>query len=493
MRRALLGLLRRSPLGIILALLALWFAFLTWETSWQPLPLPTRVLAPPNAQDRVLLFAPHEDDESISAAAYLYRAATVGAQVHVCLLTNGEGEELGAVFANRSLRLNPARFQRLGQVRQRETRRALAQVGVAPDNVIFLGYPNRGLDAMWSAGNWDYQNPYTSRFLKATSSPYPNSLTPHASFCGAQVMADLRAVINRVRPTRILTCHPADRHPDHWPSYGFVRLALDSIGCEPGGDWVRAVPVYTYLVHRSGWPLPYGSYPDEPLSPPAALEALAANRWLSFPVTPEELQLKRGMLATYRSQAAAFDLLIKSFVRTNELFAVLPELMPAETEEDADRAPAAAEAVGDSKALRKLPQADIAAVSCFVREQRVRVRIRLAAPPTGRTVTTALVNLPATGPQHLQALQISWVPGDPPAIVGATSHYRLPAGELPPILVLQRGRTLEVSIPRQVFTRCDRFNLDVLTRNAERTWDHALTRVYVLPPEETGQPPRPAL
>ena len=91
----------------LLVVLALWYVELSWQaglaTGLRSLPQ----LAAPGAGARVLVIAPHEDDEALGGAGLMSRAVANGAEVYVCLLTNGEGEELGAAWANKSLKLTP--------------------------------------------------------------------------------------------------------------------------------------------------------------------------------------------------------------------------------------------------------------------------------------------------------------------------------------------------------------------------------------------------
>lgn len=427
------------------------------------------------------MVAPHEDDECLGTGGYLVQARAAGAEAYVCLLTNGEGEELGAAWTNRSLRLTPARFMRLGQVRQQETLRALAQVGIPSDHVPFLGYPNLGLDSMFSAWHWDYQHPFASSYLRAVSSPYDNSYTPGASFCGASLVADLRSVLQMVHPTRAFTCHPADVHRDHWPAYAFVRLALDTIAQEPHGAWADNVPVHCYLVHRPGFPQPFGMSPESALAAPPALEAMSLNTWSALQLRPSDREAKRNMLSLYRSQGVAFDLLIHSFVRVNELFARIRKLEPIPRLEDAAPRPEEREPVGDLAPLRRQPGTDIAAVEAAADDAQVAIRIRLAGLPARSVKVSVVVHVPLVSAYHLQVLQMDYVRGEPVMLTGATSHWRLKADDLRGATGGGSGATVRLTMPRRLIGDCDRFSVTAVTYVGSRIRDHSMTRTYVLP------------
>jgi LmbE family N-acetylglucosaminyl deacetylase len=61
-------------------------------------------LAPPTAADRVLVVAPHPDDETLCCAGILQLALRAGAAVGVVWLTAGDSFEIDAMVAERTLR-----------------------------------------------------------------------------------------------------------------------------------------------------------------------------------------------------------------------------------------------------------------------------------------------------------------------------------------------------------------------------------------------------
>ncbi len=90
----------------------------------------------PLAARRLLVIAPHPDDEAIGAWG-LMRRRRVGASVRVIVVSDGAASHPG------SLRWPP---ERLATERRRETRRAMATLGLAPSAVRFLGLPDGVLD-----------------------------------------------------------------------------------------------------------------------------------------------------------------------------------------------------------------------------------------------------------------------------------------------------------------------------------------------------------
>jgi hypothetical protein len=190
------------------------------------------------------------------------------------------------------------------------------------------------------------------------------------------------------------------------------------------------------------------------------------------------------MLSLYRSQATAFDLLIRSFIRTNELFATIP-LLALGTAPPGDAArPLELEPVGDLAYLRRQPGADIAAVEAAATGAEVVLRVHLAQTPAARTTTSVLIAVPLTSAHHLQALQVDCTPGQPATLTAATSHWRLGAGDLGGVTALVAGNTVRVVIPLPAFDGCDRFSVTAVTVTGSRVRDHSMARTYHLPHQQ---------
>src|ERR1700722_16913490 len=74
--------------------------------------LPT--MPEPQRSDRVLVIAPHPDDESLCCAGILQRARANGAAVAVVWITAGDGFEFDAMLVEHSLWPRGAPSRRLG-------------------------------------------------------------------------------------------------------------------------------------------------------------------------------------------------------------------------------------------------------------------------------------------------------------------------------------------------------------------------------------------
>jgi len=327
----------------------------------------------PKPGEKVLIFAPHEDDETLGCGGCIQQAVRAGAKVKVVLMTNGEYPEIDVVLYEETLRPRPAAFVRLGYMRQQETLRAMRYLGVPSGAVTFLGYPNGYLDRMWSPAHWLPENPVRSVRTRAMRSPYRNSMTPGAIYCGQSLLRDVETVLRRDGPDIVITPHPNDIHVDHWPTYAFVRFALAELATQKE-DFAANCRVYTYLVHRDAWPAPRGYHPELELVPPAGLLAARQTDWRALWLTRGQIARKHKAIAFYRTQAGGFDRLLLSFARRDDLFG----LLPAHTWPAAPAVPnrlVVTDPTADLIAARRNPDADIGFVSLARQLDRMTVTV----------------------------------------------------------------------------------------------------------------------
>jgi LmbE family N-acetylglucosaminyl deacetylase len=359
----------------------------------------------------------------------------------------------------------------LGQIRRRESVRALQSIGVPQDHVIFLGYPNMGLRWMWSARYWSTQSLWQSPFTKTDHSPFDSILTPRAPFCGAAVLHDLETVMSRVQPRQVFVTHPADIHPDHWATYCFTRLALEELRSRSGKNWPRRCQLLTYLVHRRGWPSPWGYYPRLHLMPPPALVDLPINEWFTRELSREQTYTKSRMILSYRSQGPVFDLLLRAFARRNELFAVI--VAPATRRRQPDLSP---EPRGETEYLRQHPGADIVRVEVTAADPGPSVVVYTAAP-LARAELAVLCVAVAPAPGAVRASLVLYRPDRPVEASTASDDAGPETGVGDEVGASASGTSVRVSIPRSWTGPQHRFTVDVMTLAHGKIVDHAITRV----------------
>ena len=161
---------------------------------------------------RLLVVAPHPDDETIATALLIQQVKAAGGDVHVLLLTAGDNNPWPQRWLERRWHIGDVARRRWGRRRYVEVVAALKSLGVAESALRFLAWPDLGV---------------TDRLLR----------TPH------KAVSAIAAAIAEVRPSLIAFPALEDRHPDHSAAHILVRLALR--------NQTGAPRLWTYLVHGS--------------------------------------------------------------------------------------------------------------------------------------------------------------------------------------------------------------------------------------------------
>jgi LmbE family N-acetylglucosaminyl deacetylase len=204
-------------------------------------------MSAPTKQDRVLVVAPHCDDETVGCGGYLAMAAQAGAAVRVVEVTCGEGFSSAAQRLYGEKEVTLEEYLGLAETRKSECLAAVRELGLKPEQVSFLGYPDRGLGDMWLR-NWSAKQAYTSPYTGLSSRPFADAEKRKAAYCGRSVLDDLERVLEEFRPTVVLCPHPNDLHGDHWAVYCYTVGALYESGM------LNRVALRVYLVHQGSWP-----------------------------------------------------------------------------------------------------------------------------------------------------------------------------------------------------------------------------------------------
>lgn len=272
-------------------------------------PLPPMRL--PSASDRVLVIAPHPDDETLCCAGYLQRAVRAGAAVGVVWITAGDSFEFDAMLTERTLRPRLLGLEQLGQRRIAEGHDAAGLLGVPRANQFVLGFPDRDLSALLEHPQ---DAALRSRYTGASAVPYSDALRPGDPYTGTTLRMNLQEVINRFAPTIVLAPSLLDRHSDHSSS---GALALELLRARrPGAS------LYFWIVHAGlDWPAPQGLHRDRALWPPRRAAALA---WQQLPLDAAQEALKLTALRAHHTQMEVMSRFLNAFVRTNEIYAPAP-------------------------------------------------------------------------------------------------------------------------------------------------------------------------
>jgi LmbE family N-acetylglucosaminyl deacetylase len=219
----------------------------------------------PTRADRLLVLAPHPDDETLATGGLLQRAQAAGAEVRVLFVTDGENNPWAQRATERRWRIAGADRERWGERRRGEALAALACLGISPWQTAFLGFPDQGIHGLLLAGDED-------------------------------LAETLGGEIERFRPTLLVAPSLEDLHPDHSALAVFVRLALARLDAT-----LRPPRERQFIVHHDG-----------PLA--------VSGRGARLDLAPEECGRKRRAILCHASQLRLRRGALLSFAAAAELY-----------------------------------------------------------------------------------------------------------------------------------------------------------------------------
>ncbi|MBV8378943.1 MAG: PIG-L family deacetylase [Verrucomicrobia bacterium] len=212
--------------------------------------------------DRVLVVAPHPDDESLGAGGLLQRMFAQRIPVRIVFATNGENNPWAQRYWDGRWRIGPDEQVRWGRRRRQEALNAICSLGGSPDCANFLDLPDLGITDLLMQGARDLSVPLTEE-------------------------------IQEWEPTLALIPTIFDAHPDHSAlSVAFAR-AIDSVGAS-------SIQTWEYLVHHPQVPIP--------------------RKALKLVLRTEEVERKRRAILCHETQVALSRRRFTSFARTEEAY-----------------------------------------------------------------------------------------------------------------------------------------------------------------------------
>jgi len=269
--------------------------------------------------ERLLVVAPHPDDETIGAGGLIQRVLARGGAVRVVLVTAGDGYVEAVVHATGLPRPRPAEYIAYGERRLGEARAAMRALGGTRIRLQVLGFPDGGLEKLLHA-YWRRSHPELSATTAAREPPYPEAIGHDVAYDGADLRRELLHILREAQPTLVAFPDPLDRHPDHRATGLFTLLALETWTRE-GGPMPRLL---AYPVHWPGWPPGWDHAPSrdaetQPLELPADLPARGQER-VALGLDDAEVRAKRLALERYASQQEEMATVLAAFVRRTEPF-----------------------------------------------------------------------------------------------------------------------------------------------------------------------------
>ena len=270
---------------------------------------------------RIMILAPHPDDEVITTAGIIEDALSKGYPVKVVIATNGD-------YA--------ATSQQTGRNRLQESINALQYLGLSADNIIPLGYGDTGADTAFLSQLYQAaEDTLIASSVGSTTYGIPGVLedyhyqltSSHGSYNRATFLYDLESAINGFRPADIYTTSLYDTHGDHVSLNLFTRDVIRGIIQQ---DAAFSPMLHEAVVHSTAedldWPA-LESDPDPILSQarPQVLDNSILD-WnereaVTVPndmlLVPRAFNRKQLALERYISQ---FGNLIAPYVKSDEVF-----------------------------------------------------------------------------------------------------------------------------------------------------------------------------
>ena len=274
---------------------------------------------------RLMVFAPHPDDETLAAGGLIQRVLAQGGQVRVVFVTNGDGYVDGVRKEVQRAHTSNIDFIQYGERRHQEALRAIHALGLPLRSAVFFGFPDDGIDDLWER-HWSTTNPYTSPYTRLNRPVYKESLSQRVEYVGVDLEGEIARVLRDFSPEWVLVPDPRDRHPDHCTTSVFVLEALRRLQ-QVKDPRVPRTRVLAFLVH----------YPNYPASAAwlneiagagvggssAAGRVLADARWTHLQLSSTEMAAKGQALSEYQSQIHVMNPFLKQFMLPFELFAEL--------------------------------------------------------------------------------------------------------------------------------------------------------------------------
>lgn len=278
-------------------------------------------MQPLTKSDRLMIFAPHCDDEALSSSGLIMKAVELGIPVKVVLLTNGDNNYFSTDIEFKTLYPTAAQFIKAGETRQGESLRAMNKLGVSGNDLIFLGFPDRGLKALYTR-NWFSDKPYKSRGTRGKTAPYKLIYQPGVAYSGENLLRNIREVIKEFSPTIVISPDLDDNHPDHEYGAKFILMAMENEYADVAET--ERPRLTSYIIHFYSYPFPRGLHPDRTLLPP--FSHAFHKRYAKLMLNRDEVEKKKDVVMTYKTQLKVPELrgLMKSFIRKNEIFETMP-------------------------------------------------------------------------------------------------------------------------------------------------------------------------
>lgn len=276
--------------------------------------------------ERLLVLAPHPDDESISSAGLIKRVMENGGSVRTVVITSGDAYVDAVRLETGKRHPSPADYLDFGEERLEESRRAAQLLGNGFVHLDLLGFSDSSIYSSL-VSHWRRNNPMRSVFTGFDHVPYREAEDRGYAQDGQDLLKELVAIMLETKPTLIAFPDVMEDDSDHAGLGMFALLAIH--------DWlVHSVSLHAnprllaYLVHwPHGWPkgsdwgIPQ-DWSNQQMHLPDDLPLRGHSR-VCLNLRGPEISLKRKAMAQYETQQRIMGDFLSAFVRSSECFTLL--------------------------------------------------------------------------------------------------------------------------------------------------------------------------
>ena len=205
-----------------------------------------------------LFVAPHDDDLCLGAGLWMQAAMLAGVNVQVLVVTDG-----------RMGYCTPEQRDGISEIRRRETLESFAHLGIGPERVHYVGYPDGGLYTLRGRRKAERGEVDIEGYMGLQ-----NAFTYH---------------LRKHRTTRLFLPTGADLHPDHQIVHNEMMIcifhAAGQIWPELGAPLADVPKVYELAV--------YCDFPEPPQLQVAAERDAFEKKLASIAAYQSQLQIER--------------------------------------------------------------------------------------------------------------------------------------------------------------------------------------------------------
>lgn len=250
---------------------------------------------------KIIIFAPHQDDEILACAGTISLYKKMGTEIFIVFATNGD-------FYGRSSAVK----------RLNESITALKRLDIDERNIIVLGFADTGMDFehsfLWRLYHLSAKEILKSNVSDRTYHPFGDLEYPmqkfgdHYLYTHSAFAHIIEYLIQDINPDVIFTSSRLDAHGDHSALCMFIEDALKNMQ--------KAIPVFQYIIHSGNdkmWPQRDSLFYNRP-------ENISKELWKRRIIIPVNDDLKkRALIQLFESQISPSGYLL-SFAKREEIF-----------------------------------------------------------------------------------------------------------------------------------------------------------------------------